>query len=264
MFVHCKTCLSCCPGKFSAGKLSFFLDLVFFLNLLLIRDYSIEEQNYLPKLVFLKKNSHKSRIAAELPSEVESWANILDPVKPGAELLQQAETKKNDTRVMQGLDSTHRKCSYWWPVEPFYRQWCCLSASMWLLLPTLAVQTLVLQTGSFSRLIPRESLKAPLGFSIRLFRAFYFPDCPTGLRKSELLWKNLGQPDKNCPLGIPSGCAVGNSRGTVFPGYPIGFSTFCPTLAPYGPQHIFLNCSFNAPCMINSKISIHLKTVRQN
>ena len=39
--------------------------------------------------------------------------------------------------VLQGLDSTHGKCYYWGPEECFSRQWCYLSASMRLLLPTL-------------------------------------------------------------------------------------------------------------------------------
>ena len=47
------------------------------------------------------------------------------------------ETKNNDTRVLQRLDSSHGKCSYPGPEECFYRQCCYLSASMWLFLPTL-------------------------------------------------------------------------------------------------------------------------------
>ena len=46
-------------------------------------------------------------------------------------------TKKNDTRVFPGLYSTLGKCSYWGPEECFSAQWCYLSASMRLLIPTL-------------------------------------------------------------------------------------------------------------------------------
>ena len=51
--------------------------------------------------------------------------------------LHTVETKKNDTRVLQRLDSSHGKCSYPGPEECFYRQWCYLSASMPLFLQTL-------------------------------------------------------------------------------------------------------------------------------
>ena len=56
------------------------------------------------------------------------------------QLVQRVATKKNGTRVLQGLDSTHGKCYYWGPEECFSEQCCYLSASMRLLLPTL-VQT---------------------------------------------------------------------------------------------------------------------------
>ena len=49
------------------------------------------------------------------------------------------ETKKSDTRVLQRLDSSHGKCSSPGPEECFYRQWCYLSASMRLFLPTLVI-----------------------------------------------------------------------------------------------------------------------------
>ena len=32
--------------------------------------------------------------------------------------------------------------------------------------------------------------------------------------------------------GVPLGCALGNSLGTVFPGCTLDFSTVCPTLTP--------------------------------
>ena len=43
---------------------------------------------------------------------------------------------ENNTRVLPGLDSPHGKCSYQQAKIPFYRQWCYLSASVQLLLPT--------------------------------------------------------------------------------------------------------------------------------
>ena len=53
------------------------------------------------------------------------------------QLVHTVETKKNDTRVLQRLDSSHGKCSYPEAEDCFYRQWCYLSASMRLFLPTL-------------------------------------------------------------------------------------------------------------------------------
>ena len=52
------------------------------------------------------------------------------------QLVQRIATKKNATRVLQGLYSTHGKCYYCGPEECFSEQWCYLSASMRLLLPT--------------------------------------------------------------------------------------------------------------------------------
>ena len=65
-----------------------------------------------------------------------SWAGIHFP-QILDQLVHTVETKKNDTRVLQRLDSSHGKCSYPGPEECFYRQWCYLSASMRLFLPTL-------------------------------------------------------------------------------------------------------------------------------
>ena len=53
------------------------------------------------------------------------------------QLVQGVATKKNATRVLQGLYSTHGKCYYWGPEECFSWQWCYLSASMRLLLTPL-------------------------------------------------------------------------------------------------------------------------------
>ena len=60
------------------------------------------------------------------------------------QLVHRVATKKNDTRVLPGLDSTLGKCSYWGPEECFSGQWCYLSASMWLSLPTLQEETFLL------------------------------------------------------------------------------------------------------------------------
>ena len=80
----------------------------------------------------------------------------------------------------------------------------------------LATLTTLRETHSFSRLFPRDSLKATLGFCLRLFRVFR-----ATVEKPWAAWKN-------CPLGIPSGCALGNSLRTVFPRCTLGFSTVCP------------------------------------
>ena len=53
------------------------------------------------------------------------------------QLVQRVATKKNATRVLHGLDSTHGKCYYWGGEECFSGQWCYISASMRLLLQTL-------------------------------------------------------------------------------------------------------------------------------
>ena len=53
------------------------------------------------------------RIPAETLKE-EPRSKLFNQVKPEEKkkILQQVETKKNDTRFIQGLDSTHGKCSY--------------------------------------------------------------------------------------------------------------------------------------------------------
>ena len=66
------------------------------------------------------------------------WAGLHFP-QIHDQLARTVETKKNDTRVLQRLDSSHRKCSYPGPEKCFYRQWCYLSAAMRLFLPTLSV-----------------------------------------------------------------------------------------------------------------------------
>ena len=53
----------------------------------------------------------------------------------------ESSNKEDATRVLQGLESTHGKCYYWGPEECCSGQWCYLSASMRLLLPTLVAAT---------------------------------------------------------------------------------------------------------------------------
>ena len=60
------------------------------------------------------------------------------------QLVHTEETKKDDTRVLHRLDSSHGKCSYPGPEECF---WCYLSASMQLFLPTLYLAVSPLDAG---------------------------------------------------------------------------------------------------------------------
>ena len=50
------------------------------------------------------------------------WAGIYCP-QILEQLVHTVETKKNDNRVLQRLDSSHDKCSYPGPEECFWRQW---------------------------------------------------------------------------------------------------------------------------------------------
>ena len=61
------------------------------------------------------------------------------------QLFHTVENKMSDTRVLQRLDSSHGKCSYPGPEECISGQWCYLSASMQLLLPTLSWGTEILR-----------------------------------------------------------------------------------------------------------------------
>ena len=62
-----------------------------------------------------------------------------------------------------------------------FARMCKPLAAVW----DLAVKTVTLETHSFSRLFPRDSLKVTLGFCFKAFMVLKVPDCPMGLTKSD-------------------------------------------------------------------------------